>query len=277
MINIKYMKKISLFLILIFTIILSSCSQVSEKNYSIIKKAVEKSNSETKYKASFVLEVKENSSEELIMFAQGSYSIDKSKSTFDSVIMNGELVQTVYNTPSSLRIGFYDDTYVTISDEYKILSDLSEETLLKQFMCSDAISFNIDEIESIKKSEVSNGCMYTVDATDGLNQYFIDLLGDDLYSFSGMKQPQKSLTSISEIICKYVISDENVLLSRESNYTVNAYDTVPYFPGHQATNDDYKRVFSVSLKINYKEYGENVSVNISDFLPDETSANSTEK
>lgn len=267
MINKK--NKFILFIIsLIF--ILSSCSKVSEKDYYRIKEAVEKVNNEKLYKASFVLEVKDKDSDDLIMFVQGSYNIDKSKEKHESIVLNGELVQTVFNTPSSLKFAFYDDTYVTISNEYKILSDLEEEVLLEQFMCSPAISFSMDEIEKITSSEVSGGNMYVVKAKNGLNKYFKDLLGDDVYSFSSMKQPQKDLTEFSDITCKYVISSDGILTNRETSYTICAYDTVPYFPGHQASKEDYKRRFSVSLKFNYKSLGEDISVDISDFLPDET-------
>ncbi len=274
MINIKRQSKKIFALIIVFSLILVSCSKVSKDDISSIKKAVDKSNEEKLYKTSFVLEVKDIEQNELIMFVQGNYSIDKSEKQQKGVIMNGELVQTVYNTPSSLKFGFYDNTYVTISDEYKILSDMEEDLLLKQFMCAPAYAFTEEETESIKKSDVSNGTMYSANIKKGSYDYLKNLLGDDIYSFSSMKQPKKELTEFSDINCKYVISKDGILTNREISYTVIAYDVVPYFPGHQASNDDYKRKFSVSLKYNYKEFGDNVSVDISDFLPDESQAES---
>ena len=267
------MKKYYYYLICVVLLFsfLTSCSVVSEEDLSLINEAVNKANDLTIYKASFVLEVKDTSSSDLVMFVQGSYNIDKSKISNETVVLNGELVQTVYNTPSSFRFGFFDDTYVTISDKYKILSDLEEEILLQQFMCAPAVVFSSEEVDSLKKSEVSAGTMFTLNAKNSHKEYFINLLGDDLYSFSGMKMPQKELTEISDITCQYVLSEDNVLKNREYTYNVTAYDSVPYFPGHQATNEDYKRTFSISLKFNYKEFGENVSVDITDFLPDESS------
>lgn len=274
MINRINIKKSILSIVLILTAFLYSCSNVSKNDYQIIKNAVEKSNSENLYKATFVLEVKDVDTEDLVTFVQGNYSIDKSKKNYKTVIMNGELVQTVFNTPSSFKMAFYDNTYVTLSNNYKVLTDLDEKVLLQQFMCSPAFIFNLEDIESIEASDVSEGVMYNVFAENCDDEYFINLLGDDLYSFSSMKQPQKDLTKISNINYKYVISKDGVLKSRETTYTVIAYDTVPYFPGHQATNEDYKRTFSVSLNLNYKSFEEDVSVDISDFLQDESQTES---
>ena len=203
---------------------------------------------------------------------KGIYSIDKSKLKSDGVIMAGELVQTVYNSPSSFEMAFYDNTYVTKSKDYKILSDMDEDVLLSQFMCSPALSFPIDKITSIDKSSVSNGIMYTVEVVGDVKTYFDQLLGEDLYLFSGMKKAQKDLTEYSEVLCKYVISENGMLSSREISYNVTAYDVIPYFPAHQATLEDYKYNFSVSLKFNYKAFGDDVSVDISEFLADEDSS-----
>lgn len=272
--NIKYQPNKLLILIFVFSLILVSCSKVSKDDISSIKKAVDKSNEEKLYKTSFVLEVKDIEQNELIMFVQGNYSIDKTERQQKGIILNGELVQTVFNTPSSLKFAFYDNTYVTVSDEYKILSDMEEDVLLKQFMCAPPYYFSEEETVSIKKSNVSNGTMYSATIKNGSYDYLKNLLGDDIYSFSSMKKPQKELTEFSDINCKYVISKDGILTNREITYTIIAYDTVPYFPGHQASNDDYKRKFSVSLKYNYKEFGDNVSVDISDFLPEESQAES---
>ena len=249
----------------------TSCSKVSEDDFSKINDAITKTNSLDLYKASFVLEVKDVESTELIMFVQGSYNIDKRKIIKKSIVLNGELVQTVFSTPSSFKFGFYDDTYVTLSDKYKILSDLEEKVLLQQFMCAPTVLFSYEEIKSLEKSQASKGTMYTINAENAQKEYFLNLLGDDLYSFSEMKKPQKDLTEVSDIVCQFVISDDSLLLSREYTYNVTAFDEVPYFPAHQATNEDYKRTFNVSLKFNYKEFGESVSVDISEFLPEESS------
>ncbi len=265
------MKKIILIalslIILISTGIITffSCSKVSNRSYNRIEDSVKKTNWENTYSASFVLEVKDVDTQDLIMFVQGTYSINKN----DGTILCGELVQTVYNTPSSFKIGFYDDTYVTLTDEYKVLSDLEEEVLLSQFMCSPAISLRKDEIESIKKSEVSDGNMYTVIANENFGDYLSRLLGDDIYTFSSMKQPKKEMTEYSDLILKYIIGDDGFLIGRETSYIITAYDTVPYYPGYQANDDDFKRTFSISLKHNYKAFGGEVSVDISPFLPDD--------
>ncbi len=265
-------KKIIFIILSASFLFMSSCGKISEEAYFSIDNAVNKTNAEALYKASFVLEVKNTQKQELVMFVQGNYVIDKSRSISDGVLMTGELVQTVYNSPSSFEIAFYDDTYVTKSKDYKILSDMDEDVLLSQFMCSPALSFPIDKITSIDESSVSNGIMYTVEVSGDVRTYLGPLLGDDLYSFSGMKKAQKELTEYSDVICKYVVSENGILSSRETSYNITAYDTVPYFPSHQATLDDYKYNFSVSLKLNYKAFGDGVSVDVSEFLPDKDSS-----
>ncbi|MBE6647992.1 MAG: hypothetical protein E7614_00545 [Ruminococcaceae bacterium] len=264
-------KKIIFLILSASVLFMSSCGKISEESYLLIENSVNKTNAEDIYKASFVLEVKNAETQDLVMFVQGNYSIDKSKSRFDSVIMTGELVQTVYNSPSSFKIAFYEDTYVTKSKDIKILSDMEENILLSQFMCAPAISFPIDKIKSIDQVSVSNGIMYTVEVDD-VKSYLDPLLGDDLYSFSGMKKAQKELTEYSDVLCKYIVSENGMLLSRDMSYNVTAYDVVPYFPAHQATAEDYKYNFSVSLKFNYKAFGNDISIDISEFLPDEDSS-----
>ncbi len=279
MIKIKTFKKsktIFFILFIVVSILFSSCSEVSENDFNKINSSVEKTNLQNKYKASFVFEVRDTEKEELVMFVQGTYSLDKFDEKYSGPILSGEIVQTVLNTPSSMKIAFYDDTYVSVSDGYKILSDMDKDLLLNQFMCAPAYLFSMDKLISIDSSEVSGGTMYTVKADDDKNLYLQQLLGDDIYSFSGMKKPQKDLTKYSDIVFKYVISEENLLLSRETTYTVFAYDTVPYSPAHQGTNEDYKRTFSVSLKLNYKSFGDDVFIDISDFLPDDSSENVSE-
>ena len=240
-------------------------------------------NSEIKYKVSFVLEVKDVNKKELIMFVQGKYSIDKSNSSGLGIILEGELVQTVFNTPSSLKFAFYDNTYVTVTDEYKVLSDMDEEDFMKQFMCSPALYFTKEQVDTLQSSEVSDGVMYSFDVKNDFLEYsasaiedgdykgyFDNLLGDDLYSFSGMKMPQRELTKYSDISGKFVISPEGMILSRDFSYIITAYDSVPYFPAHQASEKEYERVFSVSLKYNYKAFGDEVAVDISEFMADDS-------
>ena len=267
----KNNKTILFFIFIVVSILFSSCSKISESDFNIINNSIEKTNSQNKYKASFVFEVRDTEKEELVMFVQGTYSLDKFSEEYSGPILNGEIVQTVLNTPSSMKIAFYDDTYVSVSDGYKILSDMDKDLLLNQFMCAPAYLFSIDKLISIDSTEVSDGTMYTVKADDDKNIYLQQLLGDDIYSFSGMKKPQKDLTKYLDIVFKYVISEDNLLLSREARYTVFAYDTVPYSPAHQGNIEDYKRTFSVSLKFNYKSFGDDVIIDISDFLPEESS------
>ena len=121
-------KFFALLLCLLFP--LCSCSEETVNYDTKISEAISKTNSEIKYKASFVAEVSDMDTKDLIMFVQGNYQIDKQNST----TANGELVQTVFDTPSSLEFGFYDNTYVTISDSVRILSTLPEDELYKQFM-----------------------------------------------------------------------------------------------------------------------------------------------
>ena len=264
----RIIKIISIFCIV--SILFCSCSKVSEQDVTEINKAVDATNEEQLYDASFVFEVIDLSDDETVMFVQGSYSIDKNNSEYNGPILNGSLVQTVNNSPSSLKIAFFDDTYVTISKDYKILSDMESSVILNQFMCAPALSFDSKDIVSIESSEVSDGTMYVVEANyaETYKSYFDNFLGDDIYALSGMKKAVKELTEYKNIRCKYVVSDDQKLVSRELSYTVIAYDTVPYFPGNQADKEDYKRTFDVSLKFNYKNFGNEVKVDITEFLPD---------
>jgi hypothetical protein len=258
-------KFFALLLCLLFP--LCSCSEETVNYDTKISEAISKTNSEIKYKASFVAEVSDMDTQDLIMFVQGNYQIDKQNST----IANGELVQTVFDTPSSLEFGFYDNTYVTITDNVRILSTLSEEELYKQFMFSPSVDFSNDELKSVENSTSSAGTIYTISIKDEYGKKYLDtLFGDDIYTFSSMKKVQKELTEYKNFICKYVISDDGYIVSREISYEITAYDTVPYFPGVQGDLENYKREFSVSIKMNYKTFGNDVEVDISDFVFEES-------
>jgi hypothetical protein len=153
----------------------------------------------------------------------------------------------------------------------RILSTLPEDELYKQFMFSPSVDFSKDELKSVKNSTSSAGTIYTISVKDECGKKYLDtLFGDDIYTFSSMKKAQKELTEYKNFICKYVISNDGYIVSRELSYEIIAYDTVPYFPGVQENSENYKRNFNVSIKLNYKAFGNNVEVDISDFIVDES-------
>lgn len=254
------MKKLIIPLLLL-CLILTSCAIKSE-DYELLQKAVDNTNKNKKYEASFYFSMTSLIDDTTLMFSQGEVSCDKT----GELKMNGTMKQYIMGSSSSSVIAFNNGMYYNSTDDSKVKFDMEEEQLLSQFLCADAFIFDKELLKSASREGNGSKEIYSFKSKPD-SEKLSKLLGDDIYTLTGVLNPDRSLTKYSEVKCTYTLdysSGEAVLSGVSFQFSVEMYNQIPYVPNGKVDKDDYKSEVLVNLRTSYLNFGDSVSVELPD-------------
>ena len=253
------MKRFLAVLLLAVTL-LSACGGshdygVDGKIITEIQTACEKLTSLSAYKARlFVLEMKFSREDAILMSAQGSYEAEFTgqtpyvSSTFSrKVLGNSSGVKVLYRNGVST-------TTVGDNDNEKVYKDkLTPEEFFGNIIYVKPFVPDNKYIKGIDKLESTEGKGYKV-YLDKAEDVLYPLIGDDIYETAMINNPKYDMMNIQKAYISYIIDESSGRIKDfVMSFTLNIYDTPPYYPGKKPNYEDYKLDIRVSFRVVFEQ------------------------
>lgn len=255
------MKKIALILVIaIFSACFSCCG--TDESFAPVSEAVKNINAKQRYTANYLTEMTFEKDTAIMLFKQGSFSIDREE---QSLYSKG--VQSYFANSSQLTEMFYDGIVYTDLDGIKSKYEIAAEEYFSNLYYEKALEFDEDNVDKLTKDTNSSGTLYKFTVENGYEDRLWTILGKDgIYNLAKISKPQTEKTHFSEIDCEYTITqnenDEPLLASYQLIFTVFLYDTPPYSPGYTPPEKDYMIELKIRIKVSYTSFGEDVLIEI---------------
>lgn len=258
------MKRIAFLVLVVVMLLPTLCSCVDKTEYALLCEILANANAKEKYASSCQLSIINLETERNTCFMQGRVNIDKT----NGLKMSGAMTQYVLGEYSNANIAFVNGEYYTEVGDSRVVTDMSEEMLEKQFICSEAPIFDVGDVKNLKVT--TDGLQKTYTFVCEPPRYILDrITGSDIYSLAGVLSPDYTMTEYHDVECTYIVTDgvnaeDMKLVTRFLKFTMYMYSQMPYVPGVTPDKDDYLTKIEVSCQMTYNAFGDSVKVDLPD-------------
>ncbi len=241
-----------LMLCLLLCTALVSCGNI---DYQPLKDAALTTAALDKYSADYYIEVSLSDGSINLLYLNGSYSVDKVAELLarnsSQTYLGDAWHETEYYDGEALYNAEGDD-------KYKVICTFGE--VLEQTVYATVPVIDQDKVSRISISDNKSGTLYKFVAKD-MDEYEFNTVGDNIYTLSALRKPQKDLTEYSDLDCEYTVSTldgTECVTGWQISYRISLFDTPPYAAGTKQDINDYRLDITVRIRVKLKSIGQQI-------------------